>query len=103
MTDTATTSDSARSLEEQARALLATLTAARELVLVRIVRTGGTFVWRCDVRAAKWLDARGLVVLTDNGYMRGEHFMQDPERWHVKPTDLGRAVARLLASEVTRG
>jgi hypothetical protein len=84
--------DTTPTLQERAREIAAGLTGRRADALIRIVRTDGCFVRRHTVQAAKWLAARELAVVTDNGYMRC-----NDERWYVTPTDLGRAVAAVLA------
>lgn len=65
------------------------LTPARLRMLRRLCVLRGFYVNGSDVRAAKWLAARGLVALEDNGSLRGHN----DERWYVTGTDAGRRLA----------
>lgn len=45
-----------------------------------------------EVQIARALERRGLVTVTDNGYIRGEREAYGhSERWDVRITDAGRA------------
>lgn len=44
-----------------------------------------------EVRAARALQAKGLVVLEDNGVMGSIGGRVDGERWSCEPTEAGRA------------
>lgn len=86
-------------LTARAKAVLARLSLAQDVVLVRVVERKGCFVRGADVMASRRLEALGLVVVTDNGSMRGIDGRSDGERWYVElaDADLGREVVRLLA------
>ena len=73
------------------------LTEAQRRLLSDWIRNKpqGGYMFGPAVAVAKSLDARGLMIVEDNGYMRG-----NPERWYVTFTGKGVVQAAKVRDEL---